>query len=77
MCSHLVVLRGDNVIAVNLDQSVEGEGLRECHTIYRYILMAYIYQALVRKVSEALQLYLDDIRIGNHQAGCGRRIKIP
>ena len=76
MCSHLFVLRGDNVIAVNLENSVRGEGLRECHTIDCYLLIAHVYQALIWKFSEPVP-YLDDIRIGNYQAISGCGINIP
>ena len=77
MCSHLVVLCGDNVIAVNLDSSEHGEGLRECHPVDRYLLRVYICQMPVWEMSEPLLLYLDDIRIGNHQASSGCRINVP
>ena len=45
--SHLVVFCDDNVIPVNLDNLVNGEGLGECTTIDRYLLMIYIYQQQV------------------------------
>lgn len=71
------MLRGDNVIAVNLEKFVHGERFRECHAVYRYLLMTYIYQVLLGEMSKPLPLYLYDARIGNHQASSGRRINIP
>ena len=41
--SHLLVFCDNNIIAVNLENPIDGDGLRECTTIHRYLLMIYIY----------------------------------
>jgi hypothetical protein len=60
------VLRGDNVIAVNLEKAVGFEWLRECNTIEGYLLMICIDEELTWKIKGILPRYLDGIRVGNH-----------
>ena len=60
------MLRDDNVLAIKLEKSVEGDRLREGHTVDRYLLSIYICQAVVWQMSKLLPPYLNDIRIGNH-----------
>ena len=66
MKSHLIVLRDENVVAINLEKTVDGEQLREGHTVDRYLLLIYIRQAVVWQMSKLLPPDLNDIRIGNH-----------